>query len=104
MRPYTLTHTPKTFASKDTRYQATTNQEIITTTTHHPSTGHHHPKTTTPTTQAMHREMLASTVQFSRDNQALKPHQHPPDTTRRSGNITCRRQHTPHDDATPTSR
>jgi hypothetical protein len=38
MRPYTLTHTPKTFASKDTRYQATTNQEIITTTTHHSKT------------------------------------------------------------------
>jgi hypothetical protein len=78
--PCALTHlhTPKTFASKDTRYQATTNQEIITTTTHHrrrspPEDEDHHP--------AMHREMLASTVQFSRDNQALGPHQHPPDTT-----------------------
>jgi len=45
----------------------------------------------------MHREMLASTVQFSRDNQALKPHQHPPNTTNpvRQQRRPRRRQHTP---------
>jgi len=51
----------------------------------------------------MHREMLASTVQFSRDNQALKPHQHPPDTTtetqqrdlQETTHPTTTRHHTP---------
>ena len=90
---------------RTTRYQATTNQEIITTTTHHSKTlVPSSEDDNTPTLEAMHREMLASTVQFSRDNQALAPHQHPPDTTRRSGDITCRRHHTPQHDATPTSR
>jgi len=46
---------------------------------------------------AMHREMLASTVQFSRDNQALEPHQHPPDTTH------AQRQHDQQETTHPTT-
>jgi hypothetical protein len=98
-------HTPKTFASKDTRYQATTNQEIITTTTHHQNNQPHHPKTTTPIPQrciVRCSRPLCSSQETTRRSNPTSTHQTPPPqaTSRPAGDNTPHRPTPPPTPAT----